>query len=160
MAVGHAKGEAGGVTQHTKAKQNPISAFPTIPAVCRDWPLIQAQVLQKSISHPSSTACSPGHELHKGFSVPKRPMSAANVTLPTQKGNTEIHSYFPWAKRNSLNITQHCQPLWWVNAFAIKGTSLFKRHPYGRCHQLRHPIHLCQTLMQPVQISPVTHPAC
>lgn len=134
----------------TTAKQNPVSVFPTAQQA---W--AQTQALQKS------TACSPDHKLlHEGFSLPKGPMTTASVTLPTQKGNTEIHSCFPWAKQNSLNITQQCQPLWWVNASAIRGTSLFKWHLYGRCHQPCHPIHLCQTLTQPVQTSPVTHPAC
>lgn len=151
------KGRQDGL-HRTMAKQNPISAFPTVPAVCRDRPLTQAQVLQKSISHSSSTACSSDHKLHEGFSLPERPMNTGNVTLPTQKGNTEIHSYFPWAKQNSLNITQYCQPLWGVNASAIRGTSLFKWHLYGRCHQLCHPIHLCQILMQPLQISPSHSP--
>lgn len=89
MAVGHTKGEAGGVTQHHGKAKSKFS-------------ILQGQAINTSTGSaeehqppPSSTACSPGQELHEGFSLPKRPMTAGNVTLPTQKGNTEIHPYFP-----------------------------------------------------------------
>lgn len=145
----------------TVGKQNSISASATDPAACRDGPFQKPRLCWKASARTPASPAPLATSSTRVSSLLKRPMTARNVTLPTQKGNTEIYSCFPWAKRNSLNITQRCQPLWWVNACAIRRTSLFKWHLYGRWNISFITQFICvNPLCNRVQVCPVTHPAC